>query len=114
MEEAQRGDSLKDQRLKHFLSIPIIAKALEVLRSFVFHLFDGFTSDDKRILAQVLQGDASKAHTLRELGEAYGGVVGQGQYWSRWNEAERQMEEIANGNQEQKNQARTQGRGWHL
>jgi hypothetical protein len=112
--EAQRGDSLKDQRLKHFLSIPIIAKALEVLRSFVFHLFDGFTSDDKRILAQVLQGDASKAHTLRELGEAYGGVVGQGQYWSRWNEAERQMEEIANGNQEQKNQARTQGRGWHL
>lgn len=111
---AQKGDRLKDQRLNLFLSVPIIAKALEVLKSFVFHLFDGFSTEDKQILAQALQGDASKAHVLRELGEAYGGIVGQNQYWSRWNEAERQMEDIANGkNLDQRNQERTQGRGWN-
>ena len=97
-------------RNKLLLSLPIIEKALEVLRSFVYHVFATFSTEDKKVLSQVLQGDEKRAKTLRDLGEAYGGIVSQGQYWSRWNEAEEEMRKIANG--QSNDQGQTQGRGW--
>lgn len=97
-------------RNKLFLSLPIIEKALEVLRSFVYHVFATFSTEDKKILSQVLQGDESRAKTLRDLGESYGGLLSQGQYWSRWNEAEREMVKIANG--QSQDQEQTRGRGY--
>lgn len=99
-----------ENRNKLFLSLPIIEKALGVLRSFVYHVFATFSTEDKKILSQVLQGDESRAKTLRELGESYGGLLSQGQYWSRWNEAEREMVKIANG--QSHDQGQTQGRGY--
>lgn len=96
-------------RNKLLLSLPIIEKALEVLRSFVYHIFAAFSTEDKKVLSQVLQGDESRAKTLRDLGEAYGGVLSQGQYWSRWNEAEEEMRKIAKG--QSNDQGQTQGRG---
>jgi hypothetical protein len=101
-------------RNKLLLSIPIIEKALEVLRNFVYHIFATFSTEDKKVLSQVLQGDERRAKTLRDLGEAYGGVVSQGQYWSRWNEAEREMVKIARGENQEQDLGRSQGRRWHL
>ena len=99
-------------RNKLLLSIPIIEKALEVLRNFVYHIFGQFSTEDKKVLSQVLQGDENRAKTLRDLGEAYGGIVSQGQYWSRWNEAEEEMRKIANGQSNDQGQTQGQGRGW--
>ena len=96
---------------KLFLSLPIIESALQVLRSFVYHIFATFSTEDKEVLSQVLQGDESRAKTLRDLGMAYGGVVSQEQYWNRWDEAEREMRKIANGQSEEQDRTQSRGRG---
>lgn len=108
--KAQNDALTKKNKL--FLSLPIIEAALEVLRSFVYHIFSSFSTEDKIVLSQVLQGDESRAKTLRDLGMAYGGVLSQDQYWNRWDEAEKEMRMIANGQSEE--QGQTQGRGLGL
>lgn len=94
------------------LQLPIIDKAINALKDFVFHVCGDFSAEDKEIISQVLQGDERAAKWLRVIAESNSGMLSQGQYWSRWNQAERAMTKIANG--EHQEQQEQQGRGWHL
>lgn len=95
--------------IKDFQEIPIIERSLAIIRSFVFHICGRFDADDRRLLSFVMQGNEDAAKSLRNAAFNMGGVICQHQYVSRWDQAERELRNIANGVREEEQQQRSRG-----
>ena len=95
--------------IKDFQEIPIIERCLAIIRSFVFHINGHFDADDRRLLSFVMQGNEDAAESLRRAAFNMGGVICQYQYGSRWDQAERELRNIANGVREEEQQQRSRG-----
>lgn len=95
--------------INNFQSIPIIERCLSIIRSFVFHINGHFDADDRRLLSFVMQGNEDTAESLRRAAFNMGGVICQSQYGSRWDQAERELRNIANGVREEEQQQRSRG-----
>lgn len=98
------------KEIRSFQEIPIIERCLATIRSYVFHQFsEGFEAEDRRLLSFVMQGNEDAAESLRRAAYNQGGVICQYQYGSRWNQAERELRNIANGVREEEQQQRSRG-----
>ena len=90
--------------IEKFQSIPIIARCINAIRSYVFHFNRRFDAEDKRILSFVMQGDADAAEKLKDAAYYGCGIIGQFQYASKWDKVERELRNIANGIKEEEHQ----------
>ena len=104
----ERNEELQEV-IKDFQEIPIIERCLAIIRSFVFHICGRFDADDRRLLSFVMQGNEDAAKSLRNAAFNLGGVICQYQYGSRWDQAERELRNIANGVREEEQQQRNRG-----
>lgn len=104
----ERNKELREV-IKDFQEIPIIERCLAIIRSFVFHINGHFDADDRRLLSFVMQGNEDAAESLRRAAFNMGGVICQYQYGSRWDQAERELRNIANGVREEEQQQRSRG-----
>ena len=104
----ERNEELREV-IKDFQEIPIIERCLAIIRSFVFHICGRFDADDRRLLSFVMQGNEDAAKSLRNAAFNLGGVICQYQYGSRWDQAERELRNIANGVREEEQQQRSRG-----
>ena len=104
----ERNEELQEV-IKDFQEIPIIERCLAIIRSFVFHICGRFDADDRRLLSFVMQGNEDAAKSLRNAAFNLGGVICQYQYGSRWDQAERELRNIANGVREEEQQQRSRG-----
>lgn len=95
--------------IENFQSIPIIARCIGAIRSYVRHINGRFDAEDKRLLSFVMQGDADAAEKLKDAAYYGCGIIGQYQYGSKWNQAERELRNIANGVREEEQQHRSRG-----
>ena len=92
--------------IEKFQSIPIIARCINAFRSFVFHINGHFDADDRRLLSFVMQGDEDAAEKIKNAAYYGCGIIGQSQYASKWDQAERELRNIANGIKEEEQQQR--------
>lgn len=92
--------------IEKFQSIPIIARCIEIIRSYVFHFNRHFDAEDKRLLSFVMQGDEDAAEKLKDAAYYGCGIIGQFQYASKWDKVERELRNIANGIKEEEQQQR--------
>ena len=76
-------------RYRKFQSIPIIARCINAIRSYVRHINGRFDAEDKRLLSFVMQGDSDAAEKLKDAAYYGCGIIGQYQYGSKWDQAER-------------------------
>lgn len=106
----ERNEELREV-IKDFQEIPIIERCLAIIRSFVFHICGRFDADDRRLLSLVMQGHEDAAKNLRNAAFNLGGVICQYQYGSRWDQAERELRNIANGVREEEQQQQQRSRG---
>mgnify|MGYP001735974913 CR=1 FL=1 len=90
--------------IEKFQSIPIIARCINAIRSYVRHINGRFDAEDKRLLSFVMQGDADAAEKLKDAAYYGCGIIGQYQYGSKWDQAERELRNIANGVREEEQQ----------
>ena len=61
------------------------------------------------MLAFVMQGNEDAAESLRRAAYYGCGVIGQYQYGSKWNQAERELRDIANGVRGEERQQQSRG-----
>ena len=106
----ERNEELREV-IKDFQEIPIIERCLAIIRSFVFHICGRFDADDRRLLSFVMQGNEDAAKSLRNAAFNLGGVICQYQYGSRWDQAERELRNIANGVREEEQEQQQRSRG---
>lgn len=92
--------------IEKFQSIPIIARCIEIIRSYVFHFNRHFDAEDKRLLSFVMQGDEDAAEKLKDAAYYGCGIIGQSQYASKWDKVERELRNITNGIKEEEQQQR--------
>lgn len=90
--------------IEKFQSIPIIARCINAIRSYVSHINGRFDAEDKRLLSFVMQGDSDAAEKLKDAAYYGCGIIGQYQYGSKWDQAERELRNIANGVREEEQQ----------
>lgn len=95
--------------IEKFQSIPIIARCINAIRSYVRHINGHFDAEDKRLLSFVMQGDEDAAEKLKDAAYYGCGIIGQYQYGTKWNQAERELRNIANGVREEEQQLRSRG-----
>lgn len=95
--------------IEKFQSIPIIARCINAIRSYVRHINGHFDAEDKRLLSFVMQGDEDAAEKLKDTAYYGCGIIGQYQYGTKWNQAERELRNIANGVREEELQQRSRG-----
>ena len=95
--------------IEKFQSIPIIARCINAIRSYVRHINGHFDAEDKRLLSFVMQGDEDAAEKLKDAAYYGCGIIGQYQYGTKWNQAERELRNIANGVREEELQQRSRG-----
>lgn len=95
--------------IEKFQSIPIIARCINAIRSYVRHINGHFDAEDKRLLSFVMQGDEDAAEKLKDAAYYGCGIIGQYQYGTKWNQVERELRNIANGVREEEQQQRSRG-----
>lgn len=95
--------------IEKFQSIPIIARCINAIRSYVRHINGHFDTEDKRLLSFIMQGDEDAAEKLKDAAYYGCGIIGQYQYGIKWNQAERELRNIANGVREEEQQQRSRG-----
>lgn len=106
----ERNKELREV-IRDFQEIPIIERCLAIIRSYVFHICGRFDAEDRRVLSFVMQGNEDTAESLRRAAFNLGGVICQYQYSSRWNQAERELRNIANGVREEEEEQQQRSRG---
>lgn len=112
LEEAkEQAEGSKKYRadIEKFQSIPIIERCIAIIRSYVSHINGRFDAENRKLLSFVMQGNEDAAETLRHAAFYGCGVIGQYQYSSRWDQAERELRNIANGVREEEQQQRSRG-----
>lgn len=92
--------------IEKFQSIPIIARCINAIRSYVFHFNGNFDTEDRRLLSFVMQGDEDAAEKIKNAAYYGCGIIGQFQYASKWDKVERELRNIANGIKEEEQQQR--------
>lgn len=98
-----------------FQQIPIIASCINLIRNYVRRIDGRFNAEDRKLLSFVMQGDESAAERLKHAAYYGCGAIGQWQYGSKWEKAERELRDIANGAiGEERQQDRSRGRGLRL
>lgn len=100
--------------LDAFLAIPIIRACVHAIVSFVRQGRRSFSTEDTAILRTALGGDPDNAAALRKIAYYNGGAYAQPHLSSDWDRAERCMEQIARGENQEQDLGRSQGRRWHL
>ena len=112
LEEAkEQAEGSKKYRadIEKFQSIPIIERCIAIIRSYVSHINGRFDAENRKLLSFVMQGNEDAAETLRHAAFYGCGVIGQYQYSSRWDQAERELRNIANGVREEEQQQQSRG-----
>lgn len=103
------------QDIMAFQQIPIIASCINLIRNYVRRIDGRFNAEDRKLLSFVMQGDESAAERLKHAAYYGCGTIGQWQYGSKWEKAERELRAIANGAMgEERQQDRSRGRGLRL
>ena len=100
--------------LDAFLAIPIIRACVHAIVSFVRQGSRSFSMEDTAILRTALGGAPDNAAALRKIAYYNGGAYAQPHLSSDWDRAERCMEQIARGENQEQDQNISQGRRWHL
>lgn len=95
--------------IEKFQSIPVIERCINAIRSYVRHINGHFDAEDRRLLSFVMQGDADAAENLKDAAYYGCGIIGQYQYSSKWNQAERELRNIANGVRGEERQRQSRG-----
>ena len=90
--------------IEKFQSIPIIARCINAIRNYVGHLNGHFDAEDKRLLSFIMQGDEDAAEKLKDAAYYGCGIIGQYQYGTKWDQAERELRNIANGVRDEEQQ----------
>lgn len=90
--------------IEKFQGIPIVARCISAIRRYVGHSMEHFDAEDKRLLSFIMQGDADAAKKLKDAAYYGCGLIGQFQYESRWDQAEMELRNIANGVREEEQQ----------
>lgn len=90
--------------IEKFQSIPIIARCINAIRNYVGHINGHFDAEDKRLLSFIMQGDEDAAEKLKDAAYYGCGIIGQYQYGTKWDQAERELRNIANGVREEEQQ----------
>ena len=93
-----------------FQKIPIIASCINLIRNYVRRIDGRFNAEDRKLLSFVMQGDENAAEGLKNAAYYDCGTIGQWQYSSKWEKAERELRDIANGVMgEEQQQQRSRG-----
>lgn len=104
--EAEQGKMQKAYSL-----FQCVANAVDAIRTFVFKIRYSFSEEEEEDIYKALDGKADNAPALREAAYNLGGVICQYQYAGKWEQAERELERIAKGQEQQQNYERERGRG---
>lgn len=92
-----------------FQKIPIIASCINLIRNYVRRIDGRFNAEERKLLSFVMQGDECAAERLKNAAYYGCGTIGQWQYGSKWNQAERELRNIANGVREEEQQQQRRG-----
>lgn len=106
---SEKENSDLRKKIIGFQQIPIIESCINIIRSYVAHINGHFDAEDRRLLAFVMQGNEDAAESLRRAAYYGCGVIGQYQYGSKWNQAERELRDIANGIRGEERQQQSRG-----
>lgn len=105
-----KENELLRRNIMAFQKIPIIASCINLIRNYVRRIDGRFNAEDRKLLSFVMQGDENAAEGLKNAAYYDCGTIGQWQYSSKWEKAERELRDIANGVMgEEQQQQRSRG-----
>ena len=107
----QAKESEQDKMQKAYGLFQYVANAVDAIRTFVFKIRYNFSEEEEENIYKALDGKADNAPALRKAAYNLGGAICQYQYASKWDQAERELVRIANGQEQQQNYERERGRG---
>jgi len=107
----QAKESEQDKMQKAYSLFQYVANAVDAIRTFVFKIRYNFSEEEEEDIYKALDGKADNAPALRKAAYNLGGAICQYQYASKWDQAERELVRIANGQEQQQNYERERGRG---
>lgn len=106
--------SIIEKMLDALVSLPIIRACVHAIVAFVRQGSRSFDTEDTALLRTALDGDPSNAKALRQIAYYNGGAYAQPHLSSYWDRAEKCMEKIARGENQEQDQGRSQSRGLHF
>lgn len=101
-DQFQKAENEKMQ--KAYSLFQYMDNAIDAIRTFVFKIRYTFSEEEKENIYKALDGKEENAPALRELAYSFGGAICQNQYSSKWDQAERELRNIANGVREEEQQ----------
>ena len=101
-DQFQKAENKKMQ--KAYSLFQYMDNAIDSIRTFVFKIRYTFSEEEKENIYKALDGKEENAPALRELAYSFGGAICQNQYSSKWDQAERELRNIANGVREEEQQ----------
>lgn len=101
-DQFQKAENEKMQ--KAYSLFQYMDNAIDAIRTFVFKIRYTFSEEEKENIYKALDGKEENAPALRELAYSFGGAICQNQYSSKWDQAERELRNIANGIREEEQQ----------
>lgn len=101
-DQLQKAENEKMQ--KAYSLFQNVDSALDSIRTFVFKIRYTFSEEEKENIYKALDGKEENAPALRDLAYSFGGAICQNQYSSKWEQAERELRNIANGVREEEQQ----------
>lgn len=104
----KENQSLKNT-IEDIQKIPIVNTCISIIRHYIFHVDGHFNAQDRNVLSYLMQGKEDAAARLRRAAYYGCGVIGQWQYGRKWDAAEKELKNIANGVREEERQQRSRG-----
>lgn len=101
-DQVQKAENEKMQ--KAYSLFQYVDSAIDAIRTFVFKIRYTFSEEEKENIYKALDGKEENAPALRNLAYSFGGAICQNQYSSKWDQAERELRNIANGVREEEQQ----------
>lgn len=101
-DQVQKAENEKMQ--KAYSLFQYVNNAIDSIRTFVFKIRYTFSEEEKENIYKALDGKEENAPALRNLAYSFGGAICQYQYSSKWDQAERELRNIANGVREEEQQ----------
>lgn len=101
-DQVQKAENEKMQ--KAYSLFQYMDSAIDAIRTFVFKIRYTFSEEEKENIYKALDGKEENAPALRNLAYSFGGAICQNQYSSKWDQAERELRNIANGVREEEQQ----------
>lgn len=101
-DQVQKAENEKMQ--KAYSLFQYVDSAIDAIRTFVFKIRYTFSEEEKENIYKALDGKEENAPALRNLAYSFGGAICQNQYSSKWDQAERELRNIANEVREEEQQ----------